>query len=116
MLLKSVIVLPGFATSTHVFSEVIGTSVKALKKMSALEVVASSSLMHCRSQNAEKKIRAFNIHSIHVTTWITTMKIKVKCKLTNHIYRQNIVSFLSPYCHKVSTKLAHNIGPSTAHH
>ena len=32
-----------------------GTSAKALKKMSSLEVVASSSLMLCRSKNAEKK-------------------------------------------------------------
>ena len=47
------IVLPEFATSTHVFREVIGTSAKALKKMSSLEVVASSSLMLCRSKNAE---------------------------------------------------------------
>ena len=46
-------VLPEFATSTHVFREVIGTSAKALKKMSSLEVVASSSLMLCRSKNAE---------------------------------------------------------------
>ena len=53
MLSKSVIVLPEFATSTHVFCEVIGTSTKALKKMSSLEVVASSSLMLCRSKNAE---------------------------------------------------------------
>ena len=53
MLSKNVIVLPEFATSTHVFREVIGTSAKALKKMSSLEVVASSSLMLCRSKNAE---------------------------------------------------------------
>ena len=39
------IVLPEFATSTRVFRKVIGTSVKALKKMNSLEVVASSSLM-----------------------------------------------------------------------
>ena len=44
-----------FATSTCVFREVIGTSVIALKKMSSLEVVASSSLILCRSKNAEKK-------------------------------------------------------------
>ena len=50
---KNVIVLPEFATSTHDFREVIGTSVKALKKMSSLEVVASSFLMLCRSKNAE---------------------------------------------------------------
>ena len=53
MLSKNAIVLPEFATSTHVFREVIGTSAKALKKMSSLEVVASSSLMLCRSKNAE---------------------------------------------------------------
>ena len=46
--------LPEFATATRVFSEVIGTSVKALKKMSSFEVVASSSLTLCRSKNAEK--------------------------------------------------------------
>ena len=46
---KNVIVLPEFATSTHVFREVIGTSAKALEKMSYLEVVASSSLVLCRS-------------------------------------------------------------------
>ena len=49
----NIIVLPEFATSTHVFREVIGTSAKALKKMISLEVVASSSLMLCRSKNAE---------------------------------------------------------------
>ena len=45
MLSKNVIVLPEFATSTHVFREVIRTSAKALKKMSSLEVVAPSRLM-----------------------------------------------------------------------
>ena len=44
-----------FATSTRVFREVIGTSVIALKKMSSLEVVASSSLILCRSKKIEKK-------------------------------------------------------------
>ena len=53
MLSKNVIVLPEFATSSHVFCEVIRTSAKALKKMSSLEVAASSSLMLCRSKNAE---------------------------------------------------------------
>ena len=53
MLSKSAIVLPEFATSTPVFREVIGTSAKALKKMSSLEVVDSSSLMLCRSKDAE---------------------------------------------------------------
>ena len=53
MLSKNVIVLPEFATSTHVFCEVIEISAKALKKMSSLEVVASSSLMPCRSKTAE---------------------------------------------------------------
>ena len=53
MLSKNVIVLPEFATSTHVFGKVIGTSANALKKMSSLKVLASSSLMRCRSKNAE---------------------------------------------------------------
>ena len=81
-----------FATSTRVFHEVIKTSGKALKKMSSLEVVASSSLMHCRSKSAEKKRKSerlihlyIDIHYIHVPTWITTMKMKVKCKGTNQI-------------------------------
>ena len=39
MLSWNVIVLPEFATSTCAFREVIGTSVKALKKMSFLGVV-----------------------------------------------------------------------------
>ena len=53
MLSLNVIVLPEFETSTHVFREVIGTSAKALKKMSSLEAVASSTLMLCRYKNAE---------------------------------------------------------------
>ena len=52
ILSKNVIVLPEFATSTHVFREVIRTSIKTLKKMSSLEVVSISSLMLCRSKNA----------------------------------------------------------------
>ena len=52
MLSKTVIVLPEFATTTHVFCKVIGTSAKALKKMSSLEVVASSSL---RTQKIKRK-------------------------------------------------------------
>ena len=44
-----------FATSTRVFREVVETSAKALNKMSSLVVVASLSLMLCRSKNAEKK-------------------------------------------------------------
>ena len=78
-----------------VFSVKIKSSVKALQKMSSLEVVASSSLMLCRSKNAEKKRKSellihlyidTCIHYIHVPTSITTMKMKVKCKLTNHMY------------------------------
>ena len=67
MLSKNVIVLPEFALSTHVFREVIGTSAKALKKMSSLEVVASSSLMLCRSKNAVLKENQIfiDIHYIH---------------------------------------------------
>ena len=49
MLSKNFIVLQEFAISTHVFREVIRTFAKALKKMSSLEVLASSSLMLCRS-------------------------------------------------------------------
>ena len=63
-----------FATSTRVFREVIGTYVKALKKMSCLEVLTSSSLMLCRSKSAEKKIKAYifiDINCIHVTASIT---------------------------------------------
>ena len=53
MLSKNVIVLPEFATSTHIFCEVIGTSANTLKKISSLEVVASSPLMLCKSKNEE---------------------------------------------------------------
>ena len=85
---------------------IIGTSVKALKKKSFLEVVVLSSLMLCRSQNAEKKENPIFIDIyymyIHVTTSITTMKIKVKCKLTNHLLTKYCLLFLSPQCHKVS--------------
>ena len=56
---------------------IIRTSVKALKKMSFLEVVVSSSLMLCRSKNAEKKENPIFIDIyymyIHVTTSIATM-------------------------------------------
>ena len=47
------------------FHEVIEKSVKALKKMSSLEIVALSSLMLCRSKNAEKKFISIDIHYIH---------------------------------------------------
>ena len=52
---KNVFILPEFTTSTHVFREVFGTSAKALKTMSSLEVVASSSLMLCRSRTQKIK-------------------------------------------------------------
>ena len=70
MLSKNVIVLPEFATSTHVFCEVNGTSAKALKKMSSLEVVASSPLILCRSKNVEnrKKIRPLLTSTIYMVT------------------------------------------------
>ena len=55
MLPWNITVLPEFSTSTRVVREVIETSVKALNKMSSLEVVASLSLLLCRSKNAEKK-------------------------------------------------------------
>ena len=66
--------------------------------MSFLEAVVSLSLMLCRSKNAKKKenpifIDIYNMY-IHVTTSITTVtKIKVKCKLTNHLI---LSPFLSP--------------------
>ena len=70
------IVLPEFATSTSVFCEVIGTSVNALKKMSYLEIVALSSLMLCRSKNAEKK-RKLELTSLLTCNIINnTMKIR----------------------------------------
>ena len=49
---------------------IIRTSVKALKKMSFLEVVVSSSLMLCRSKNAEKKENPIfiDIYTLHVYT------------------------------------------------
>ena len=79
--------LASFATSTRVFREVIKTPV------SSLEVVTSSSLMLCRSKNAEKKRKSellihlyIDIHYINVPTSITIIKMKVECKLTNHIY------------------------------
>ena len=59
--------LPEFAFSNRVFREVIRTSVKILKKKSSLKVVASSSLMLCRSKNAEKKRKSELTHYIHVT-------------------------------------------------
>ena len=45
MLSQNAIVLPEIPTSTLVLREVIGTSVRALKKLSSLEFVASSSFM-----------------------------------------------------------------------
>ena len=41
--------------SFNLSNYIIGTSVKALKKMNFLEVLVSSSLMFCRSKNIEKK-------------------------------------------------------------
>ena len=97
----------------------IGTSVKALKKMSFLEVVVSSSHMLCRSKNAEKKENPIFIviyyMYIHVTTSITTMKIKVKCKLTNHLLTKCCLLFNLPNVIRPPFQLAHSVGPSTAH-
>ena len=56
MLSKNVIDLPEFATSTHVFREVIGTSAKALKKMRSLEDVAAHRLL-CFSGLRTQKIK-----------------------------------------------------------
>ena len=101
-----------------VFS-VIGTSVKALKKMSFFEVVVSSSLMLCRCKNAEKKENPIFIDIyymyIHVTTSITTIKIKVKCELTNHLLTKYCFLFNRPNAIRSPFQLAHSVGPSTAH-
>ena len=101
-----------------VFS-VIGTSVKALKKMGFLEVVVSSSLMLCRCKNAKKKENLIFIDIyymyIHVTTSTTTMKIKVKCKLKNHLLTKYCLLFNPPNVIRSPFQLAHSVGPSTAH-
>ena len=97
---------------------IIRTSVKAWKKMSFLEVVVSSSLMLCRSKNAEKKENPIFIDIyymyIHVTTSLTTMKIKVKCKLTNHLPTKYCLLFNRPNVIRSPFQLAHSVGPSTA--
>ena len=99
---------------------IIGTSVKALKKMSFLEVVVSSSLMLCRSKKAEKKENPIFIDIyymyIHVTTSITTMKITVKCRLTNHLLTKYCLLLNRPNVIRSPFQLAHSVGPSTAHH
>ena len=66
-----------------VFS-VIGTSVKAFKKMNFLEVMVASSLMLCRCKIAEKKENRSLLTST-TCIYMKQLKIKVKCKLTNHI-------------------------------
>ena len=75
-----------FATSAHVNREVIRKSVKALKKMSSLEmssleVVASLSLMLCRSENAEKK-RKSELTSL-LTSTIYIVHVHVRTIFTN---------------------------------
>ena len=79
----------------------------------------SSSLKLCRSKNAEKKTNSIFIDiyytHVHVTTSITTMKIKVKCKLTNHLPTKYCLLFYHPNVIRSPSKLAHNVGPSTAH-
>ena len=74
--------------------------------MSFLEVVVSSPLMLCRLKNAEKKENPIFIDIyymyIHVITSITTMKTKVKCKLTNHLLTKYCLLLNRPKCHKVS--------------
>ena len=93
---------------------IIGTSVKALKQMSFLDVVVSSSLMLCRSKKAEKKENPIFIDIyymyIHVTTSITTMKIKVKCKLTNHLLTKYCLLFNRPNVIRSPFQLAHSVG------
>ena len=97
---------------------IIGISVKALKKMSFLEVVVSSSLMLCRLKNAEKKENPIFIDIyymyIHVIASITTMELKVKCKLTNHLLTKYCLLFYRPNVIRSPFQLAHSVGPSTA--
>ena len=82
--------------------------------MSFLEVVVSSSLM----LNAEKKENPIFIDIyymyIHVTTSITTMKIKVKCKFTNHLLTKYCLLFYRPNVIRSPFQLAHSVGPSKA--
>ena len=99
---------------------IIGTSVNALKKMSFLEVVVSSALMLCRSKNAEKKENPIFIDIyymyIHVTTSITTMKITVKCRLTNNLLTKYCLLLNRPNVIRSPFQLAHSVEPATAHH
>ena len=88
--------------------------------MSFLEVVVSSSLVLCRSKNAEKKENPIFIDIyymyIHVTTSITTMKITVKCRLTNHLLTKYCLPLNRPNAIRSPFQVAHIVGPSTAHH
>ena len=52
---------------------------------------------------------------IHVTTSITTMKIKVKCKLRNHLLTKYCLFFNRPNVIRSQFQLAHSVGPSRAH-
>ena len=68
MLSWNVIVLPEFANLTHVFREVIGASVKALKKKSSLGL-RPNRLLWFAGRRLRKENQIFiDIHYIHVTT------------------------------------------------
>ena len=95
-----------------VFS-VIGTSVKALKKMNFLEVMVSLSLMLCRCKIAEKKENRSLLTST-TCIYMKQLKIKVKCKLTNHILTKYCLLFNRPNVIRSPFQLANSVGPSTA--
>ena len=88
--------------------------------MSYLEVVVSSSLVLGRSKNAEKKENPIFIDIyymyIHVTTSIATMKITVKCRLTNHLLTKYCLLLNRPNVIRSPFQLAHSVQPSTALH
>ena len=88
--------------------------------MSYLEVVVSSSLVLGRSKNAEKKENPIFIDIyymyIHVTTSIATMKITVKCRLTNHLLTKYCLLLNRPNVIRSPFQLAHSVRPSTALH
>ena len=73
-----------------------------------------------RSKNAEKKENPIFIDIyymyIHVTTSIATMKITVKCRLTNHLLTKYCLLLNRPNVIRSPFQLAHSVRPSTAHH
>ena len=82
--------------------------------MSFMEDVVSSSLMLCRSKNAEKKENPIFIDIyymyIHVTTSLATMKITVKCRLTNHLLTKYCLLLNRPNVIRSPFQQAHSAG------